>query len=148
MLQKRNTSINFCCVLGNNNYWNTVCVRKEFGIFDMGEWHFEEQHVWYNNTVHMGNLLGTLEMNGTYGKVMYVGNSILLWCVLVTVDRCFTALHLFLNDLGICLPVKGICEVRVTILSYSGACVWAGSLTIWLFLQNKKKLQETFWTVF
>jgi len=82
------------------------------------------------------------------------------WCMLVTVyfcDACWqqwtdVLLHfrLFLNDLGICLPVKGICEVRVTILSYSGACVWAGTLTIWLFLQNKtkKKLQETFWTVF
>jgi hypothetical protein len=47
--------------------------------------------------------------------------------------------HLRVNDLGICLPVKGICKVRVTIPSYCGACVWAETLTILLFLQNKTK---------
>jgi hypothetical protein len=73
MLQKCN--INFWCVLRNSNYGNTVCQDQESWTSDMKEWHFEEQHFWYNDTVHMGNFLGTMEMNGTCGKVMHVGNN-------------------------------------------------------------------------
>ena len=67
-----------------------MCQDQEFRISDVGEWHFDEQHVWYNDTVHMGNFLGTLEMNGTCGKVMHVGNN----------GHVLQHFHLFLNPLA------------------------------------------------
>jgi len=105
----------------------------------MGEWHCEEQRVWYNDTVHMGTFLRTLEMNGICGKVMLVGNNgHMFYCTSIYFLITFLASAYLLKE-----SVKWELQSFHTLVLVFGERPWQFG-----YFYKTEKLQKTFCTGF